>query len=291
MLLNHPLAIRGHQLPASTPPVQPDLPRELLLADQASQLSNAELVSVLAGRRGRTGIALAARLLVDNCLGRLIPSRGLELCRLGVSKRGAATLLAAYELARRLAAHEIEKHPDPLTEPSQVAHYLRLHHMSADQEILGALYLDVRRRPIASTEIYRGTLHRASVEPRAILKHALLLGAASILVFHTHPSGDPTPSTEDWLVTERLHSACAIVGVELVDHLILTFHGAWFSIHTRMRSAGDREPRQSPLARDINRNPSLPLTDPELSPSFERSRRRGDHQAPPFQCRRSRVGA
>ncbi len=257
MLLNHPLASRAQRLPASTPP------RELLLADRASQLSNAELVSVLAGGRGRTGIALAARLLVNDCLGRLIPSRGLELGRLGVTKRGAATLLAAYELARRLAAHEIEKQADSLTTPAKVAHYLRLHHMSVDQEILGALYLDVRSRPIASTEIYRGTLHRAAVEPRAILKDALLLGAASILVFHTHPSGDPTPSTEDWLFTERLHAACAIVGVELVDHLIVTFHGGWFSIPSRMRSQGGREPHHSPLARDIPPQPvatSQPIT-------------------------------
>jgi len=237
MILSHPLAGRAQRSPASTPPAQPDPARELLLANQASRLSNAALISVLAGRRGAAGTALAARLLVDDCLGRLIPSRAHELRRLGVSERGAATLLAAYELARRLAAHEIEMHPDPLTTPSQVAHYLRLHHMSVDQEILGALYLDVRKRPIASAEIYRGTLHRAAVEPRAILKDALLLGAASILLFHTHPSGDPTPSAEDGLFTERLLSACAIVGVELVDHLIVTFCGGWFSIHTRTRAA------------------------------------------------------
>ena len=262
MLLNHPLASRTRRLPASTPPGRPDLSRELLLADQASRLSNAELVSVLAGGRGRAGIALAARLLVDDCLGRLIPSRALELCRLGVSKRGAAMLLAAYELARRLASHEIKK-LDCLTAPSKFAHYLRLHHMSVDQEILGALYLDVRRRPIASAEIYRGTLDRGAVEPRAILKEALLLGAASILVFHTHPSGDPTPSTEDWLFTERLHAACAIVGVEFVDHLIVTFQGAWFSIQSRMRSDGGRKARHSPLGCAIPPQPvakSQPIT-------------------------------
>jgi DNA repair protein RadC len=267
VILNHPLAGRTQRRPGPTPPDPPDLARELLLADQASRLSNAELVAVLAGRRGPAGAALAARLLVDDCLGRLIPSRAHELRGLGVSERGATTLLAAYELARRLAAHEIEKLPDPLTTPSKVAHYLRLHHMSVDQEILGALFLDVRRRPIASAEIYRGTLHRAAVEPRAILKDALLLGAASILLFHTHPSGDPTPSAEDGLFTERLLSACEIVGVELVDHLIVTFHGAWFSIHTRTR-AGWPDASHPPLGREILPQPAAK---PRLIAGVDRS--------------------
>jgi DNA repair protein RadC len=234
MLRTQPLAVRSRRRTVSPPTVEPDLPRELLLDDQASRLSNSELVAVLAGRRGPAGIGLATRLLVDDCLGRLIPSRALELRSQGVTKRGAATLLAAYEVARRLAAQGIDALPDCLATPSQVAHYLRLHHVSVDQELLGALYLDVRRRPIASAELYRGTLHRAAVEPRGMIKEALLLGAASLLMFHTHPSGDPTPSVTDCLLTDRLRSACAIVGLELIDHLIVTFQGAWISMRERM---------------------------------------------------------
>jgi DNA repair protein RadC len=235
MLLTRPFPSRDQRAARSRSPSPPDWTRELLLTDQADRLSNQELVSVLAGRHGPEGIALAARLLVGDCLGRLIPTRALELRRQGVTKRGITTLLAAYELARRLAAQKIETPTDSLVHPSQVAHFLRLHHMSLDQEILGALYLDTRKRPIASVELFRGTHQRATVDPRAILKEALLLAAASIILFHTHPSGDATPSLEDFHFTERLRSACAIVGVELVDHLIVTFTGDWVSIRARLR--------------------------------------------------------
>jgi hypothetical protein len=83
---------------------------------------------------------------------------------------------------------------------------------------LGALFLDVRHRLISDAEAYRGTLHRASVEPREILKECLLRGAAGVVLFHTHPSGDPTPSSEDVNFSQRWAVAAGFVGVELVDH-------------------------------------------------------------------------
>ena len=72
-----------------------------------------------------------------------------------------------------------------------------------DQETMGALFLDVRNRLIGESDIFRGTMKRAAVEPRAILKEALLSSASSIILFHTHPSGDPSPSSEDLTFTRR----------------------------------------------------------------------------------------
>ena len=89
------------------------------------------------------------------------------------------------------------------------------------QEVMGALYLDGRNRAIGHTFSFLGTLTRASVEPRQLLAAGLLINAAGMIVFHLHPSGDPTPSAEDLAFTRRLDEAGRVVGVQLVDHLII----------------------------------------------------------------------
>jgi DNA repair protein RadC len=138
-------------------------------------------------------------------------------------------LLAACEIACRLACRRI---PDrgPLSRPDQVARFLTLRYHQRDQELMGALFLNASHRLLGHQEIYRGTLHRAAVEPREILKQCLFRGAASVVLFHTHPSGDPTPSAEDILFTRRMAEAAAVVGVELVDHLVLGSPGRWASL-------------------------------------------------------------
>ncbi len=111
--------------------------------------------------------------------------------------------------------------------------YLTLRYGLRDQEVMGSLFLDVRHRLISDAEAYRGTLHRAAVEPREILKECLLRGAAGVIIFHTHPSGDPTPSSEDMNFSQRLAIAANFVGVELVDHLVLGKAGRYVSLKRR----------------------------------------------------------
>ncbi len=98
---------------------------------------------------------------------------------------------------------------------------------------MGAVFLDVRRRLIADVDFYRGTLSRASVEPRRILKEALFRNASSFVLFHTHPSGDPAPSIDDLHFTRRIADASEAVGVEMLDHLILGSAGRWVSLKKR----------------------------------------------------------
>jgi DNA repair protein RadC len=105
-------------------------------------------------------------------------------------------LLAACEIACRLACRRIPDR-EPLTRPAQVARFLTRRYQQRDQELMGAVFLNASRGLLGHQEIYRGTLHRAAVEPREILKQCLLRGAAGFVLFHTHPSGDPTPSAED----------------------------------------------------------------------------------------------
>jgi DNA repair protein RadC len=158
-------------------------------------------------------------------------SRAMLLHR-GLRDTQASALLAACEIACRLARQRIPARR-PLSRPEEVARFLALRYRQRDQEIMGALFLDVRHRFLGEQEIFRGTLHRAAVEPREILKQCLLRGAGCVVLFHTHPSGDPTFSTEDVLFTRQMAAAAAVVGVELVDHLVLGAGGLWVSLQAR----------------------------------------------------------
>ena len=206
-------------------------PRDKILSLPPKTLSNTELLSILVGPGTSGAAACAGRLLGEGSLGYLIPSRPIDLYHQGVTRTGAARLLAAYELARRLASETIQDRLS-LLQPADVARYLTLH-FAQRQEVMGALYLDVRHRLLGSAEIFRGTMHRAAVEPSIILREALLNAASGVLLFHTHPSGDPTPSAEDLVFTRRMAEAAAIVGIEFVDHFVITHRGRFVSLRER----------------------------------------------------------
>jgi DNA repair protein RadC len=154
----------------------------------------------------------------------------MRLAGLGSAK--AAAVMAAIEIGRRLARGQMPER-EPLGHPAAVARYLALRFSVPDQEVMGALFLDTRHRLLGESDVYRGTLNRAAVEPRGLLKEALLRGAAGLILFHTHPSGDPSPSAEDLMFTRRLAEAAETVGLRLMDHLILGASGAWTSLKQR----------------------------------------------------------
>lgn len=210
-------------------------PRERLLARGARALGDAELVAVLlrTGRSGESALALARRLLASvGGIAGLASASPEALAGRGIGPAKAATVAAAVELARRLARADIRER-DPLGHPAAVASYLTLRYSTLDQEVMGALYLDARHRLLGERELFRGALQRAVAEPRRILREGLLAGAAGCIVFHTHPSGDPSPSAEDLAFTRRLAEAGEAVGIRLVDHLVLGGQGRWVSLRER----------------------------------------------------------
>ena len=210
-------------------------PRERLVAMGSGALSDAELVALLlrSGHPGCSALQMAGTLLREHGgLSGLVGARVACLRRFGLGDAKAAALLAAIEIGRRLAREQVPSR-QPLARPAEVARYLVLRYQQRDQEVMGALFLDVRHCLMGDREIFRGTLHRAAVEPREILKECLARGAAGFALFHTHPSGDPTPSAEDVLFTRRMAEAAAVVGVELVDHLVLGATGRWVSLRER----------------------------------------------------------
>jgi len=136
--------------------------------------------------------------------------------------------LEAADRAERGGAPAIQR--PILSCPPALAEYLLARHRCVDQEILGAVYVDVHYRLIADVELCRGTLHRLAAEPRVVLRHALELGAARFVLWHTHTSGDPSPSEEDLEFTRHLAASARYLGMSLLDHLILGSGGRWVSL-------------------------------------------------------------
>jgi len=204
-------------------------PRERLLRLGPSALTHEELVSLLlrTGTPAESALERSRTLLAAHGgLAGLAGASPEELSREpGVGPVRAATIAAAIEIARRLPAETLAGR-DLLNEPRLVKEYLRQAQSDDSQERTGALFLNARNRLLKNDpEIYRGTLDRAVVEPREILRRALIGRAAGVILYHNHPSGDPTPSREDRDFTRRLASASEAVGVRLLDHIVVGREG------------------------------------------------------------------
>jgi DNA repair protein RadC len=204
-------------------------PRERLARLGAAALSGEELLALLLGSgvRGESALDSARRVLTAHGgLAGLAGLSGAELRReRGIKRARGAVIEAALEIGRRLAL-EVLSGRDLLNEPALVKEYLRRARGDGTQERTGVLYLNARNRLLRDDpEIYRGTLDRAVVEPREILKRALLANAAGLILYHNHPSGDPSPSREDREFTRRLAAAAESVGLRLLDHIVVGREG------------------------------------------------------------------
>lgn len=139
---------------------------------------------------------------------------------MGFTRRQARRLILCAELAT-LLEKESWAMPTPITGPADVlAHVADIR--AATQERVVALYLDARNRPIHRELVAVGGLRASVIQPRDVLAPALALPAAAIVLVHNHPSGDTTPSREDLEVTRQLMAAAQLLGVELLDHLVVS---------------------------------------------------------------------
>jgi DNA repair protein RadC len=130
-------------------------------------------------------------------------------------------LIAARELVRRWLAEEM-KLGAVLFEPSKVKEYLQVSTRGLEHEVFLGLFLDSRNRLIVALELFRGTLTQTSVYPREVVRAALKVNAASMIVAHNHPSGSHEPSQADRMLTRTLREALALVDVALLDHFIVS---------------------------------------------------------------------
>ena len=159
----------------------------------------------------------------DMLLGALL-DLGLPLAELrherGVGSAKASRVLAALELGARLASEGRGSAPGFRT-PEESARYLLPRYGARPVETFGLLALDVRHRLKREAVVSVGCLTSSLVHPREVFQEAVVARAAALVLFHNHPSGDPEPSADDLALTRRLASAGALMGIEVLDHLIL----------------------------------------------------------------------
>ena len=188
----------------------------------AEDLSDAALIAaVLGGDRPSPGLVDCARRVAALPLWerRALGAGGL-VREHGVAPGRAARLAALWELAERWAPDDRPS----ITSPRDAV--LLLGGLrSAPTEQVWVLLLDARHRPIACETVAVGSINSSRLAPRDVLAPALRTGSAALVVAHNHPSGDPSPSRADRLVTEALRSAASLIGIPLLDHLIVTARG------------------------------------------------------------------
>jgi len=199
-------------------------PRERLLKDGPSALSDAELLAIFlrVGVRGKSAVDLARDLLKHfGGLNRLFAAGAKEFAAFpGMGLAKYAQLAAVLEMSRR-ALGETVRERDFLSSPGAVRDYLRLQLGRRPHEVFVAVFLDAQNRVIDSEELFRGTLTQTSVYPREVVKRALHHNAGALILAHNHPSGIAEPSQADRSLTEQLKTALALVDVRVLDHFVI----------------------------------------------------------------------
>ena len=199
-------------------------PRERLVASGPSSLSPAELVAILVrtGLQGRNAVEIGKDLLQKfGSLTALARASVDDLCEVrGVGRDKAVTLVAAFSLASRMA-EELQRESPVLSSPEEIVKLLRQETRLKGVEVFLVLLLNTKLRLIRIERISQGTLDAALVDPREVFKPAIAARAASVVLAHNHPSGDPTPSAEDISITKRLVKAGDLLNISVLDHIIL----------------------------------------------------------------------
>lgn len=202
----------------------PAAPRRKLQLSGAASLSEAELLAVILQRGTDAGPALdlAGRLLARfGNLRRLLHAEHRALAaEHGLGKVRLAVLAALPELARRYFEQTLPV-GHTIRSPADTEAFLMARLRDLPHELFCCLYLDNRHRVLAFEELFRGTIDGTSVYPREVVKQALKVNAAAVILAHNHPSGIAEPSQADERITRRVRSALELVDIRLLDHLVI----------------------------------------------------------------------
>lgn len=205
-------------------------PRERLLNLGETALSLPEILVILlrSGPKGKSAFNLAENILKEIPEDELEQATIVELLKIeGLGKVRALTVSAALELHRRL--NSIKAKPKgKISKPESAAEFLKNKYSFEKQEIMGYILLDNKNQIIRVTAPYKGTSNYAPVEPREIFGPAMVSRGTKIILFHNHPSGDPTPSKEDIEFTEKMVEIGKKLQVMVIDHIIIGTDG-WYS--------------------------------------------------------------
>ena len=202
-------------------------PREKMLKQGSAGLTNAELLALII----RTGDTATKKSAID--LGREVithfgdnlrePGSAdlAEICSIkGMGPAKATGIKAAFTLASRFQSRRLE-HLDRFTSPRQVFDYFHHEFRDSRKEYFLVLLLDGKNRIIRRVQVSEGSLNQSIVHPREVFSPAVRESAAAVILVHNHPTGDPTPSSEDIAITRRLKEAGDIMGIKVLDHIII----------------------------------------------------------------------
>jgi len=203
---------------------QPVTLRSKVLNETARSLSESELLAVLLQTGSRSGPALdlSSRLLDRfGGLRKLLNAERRTLAaENGVGEARLAILQVLPELARRYFEETLPR-GEAIRSPADTETFLLARLRDRPHEVFCCLYLDNRHRVLHFEELFRGTIDGTSVYPREVVKQALAVNAAAIILAHNHPSGVAEPSQADERITRRVKSALELVDIRLLDHLII----------------------------------------------------------------------
>jgi len=181
--------------------------------------TDAELLAALIGAGG--GSAAPDLLNRFGSLRGLLHADASEIlsCQ-GVGKARARAIQAIPELARRYFSESLPS-GETIRSPADTEVFMQARMRHLDHELFCCLFLDNRHRVLRFDELFRGTIDGTSVYPREVVKEALAVNAAAVILAHNHPSGVAEPSQADERITKRLKSALELVDIRLLDHLII----------------------------------------------------------------------
>ncbi len=246
-------AARGHairEIPVA------ERPRERLAQRGPGGLTAAELIALLwgSGTKGRSAVDLAADALsAHDGLTALATATELELAALpGVGAAKAAQLVAAFELGRRLMA-DWPSGRWSIRGPGDVADRLILQMGRLEREELRVVILDTKNHVLRVQTVYQGNVSSSLVRVGELFRDAVRLNAASVILVHNHPSGDPTPSPDDLHLTAESLAAGRLLDIGLLDHLVIG-HDAYVSL--RDRGVVFDRPGPAPVGRAADRSPA-----------------------------------
>jgi DNA repair protein RadC len=211
-----------HDLPRS------EKPRERLKRFGPEALSAQELLALLIGRgvSKRSVITIAQELLVKFGNIKAISEATIEeLSQIkGVGFAKAAQIKACFELGKRQDLEPELKDFD-IKNPQDVVKAIQSSIKDKTKEHFKLILLNTRNKVIGISTVSIGTLNSNLVHPREVFKEAISHSAASVVLVHNHPSGDPEPSEDDLTITKRLVEAGKILGIEVIDHIIISKNG------------------------------------------------------------------
>lgn len=199
-------------------------PRERLLKYGADKLSDAELLAILlrVGAKGRSAIDVGRDLIQKFRSLRNIDTKSFSEIKekgvLGLAK--FAQVKAAFEIGRRFVKEKSITKLKVKTSDDIVDYFLP-YMRDMKKEVFKVILLDGKNKIIKDVTISEGTLTKSIVHPREVIKEAIAESSAAVVLFHNHPSGESQPSQDDIEITNRIISACELIGIKVLDHVII----------------------------------------------------------------------